>query len=138
MSHQGWIHLFKARSRQGPIKIFHINSSSRDEKRSAGIFSLFNNKTNPCLFQFLPLKKQPDLTEEKLFQSLQMRVKDLYMNSQSSSKPTKLLKMIPLTAKKYIQGFSNSLWGTNCKIHLCSCFFHRECYMLEKLLLLSF
>ena len=74
MSHQGWIHLFKARSRQGPIKIFHINSSSRDEKRSAGIFSLFNNKTNPCLFQFLPLKKQPDLTEEKLFQSLQMRV----------------------------------------------------------------
>ena len=109
MSHQGWIHLFKARSRQGPIKIFLINSSSRDEKRSAGIFSLFNNKTNPCLFQFLPLKKQPDLTEEKLFQSLQMRVKDLYMNSQSSSKPTKLLKMIPLTAKKYIQGFSNSL-----------------------------
>ena len=61
------------------------------------------------MFQFLPLKKQPDLTEEKLFQSLQMRVKDLYMNSQSSSKPTKLLKMIPLTAKKYIQGFSNSL-----------------------------
>ena len=138
MSHQGWIHLFKARSRQGPIKIFHINSSSRDEKRSAGIFSLFNNKTNPCLFQFLPLKKQPDLTEEKLFQSLQMRVKDLYMNSQSSSKPTKLLKMIPRTAKKYIHGFSNSLWGTNCKIHLCSCFFHRECYMFEKLLLLSF
>ena len=120
-------------SSQGWNNINHVNNaSSRDEKCPTLIF-LQVFKTNTCLLNFLSLTKHPNRTTQKIFlQNLWVHFKNMHMSSHSSSKPTKLLKMILLTVKKCIQDFCNTYDKLLASYVLGGCFLYKKVICVRK------